>query len=133
MLVCAGDTTPANTAIDRIYEPYGQDQTPVTYILMHLIEDCCTGGHSLLCVQINSLKFSNLQCLQYLLCLFSTSIVINYFIYQQFHGLHVNMHITRKLGRYNKGFHFMTKLLEVMVLPTLYKAVYILSFVEGAS
>ena len=49
MLVCAGDTTPANTAIDRIYEPYGQDQT-VTYILMHLINDCCTGGHSLLCV-----------------------------------------------------------------------------------
>ena len=48
MLVGAG-YTPANTAIDRIYEPYGQDQT-VTYILMHLIQDCCTGGHSLLCV-----------------------------------------------------------------------------------
>jgi len=31
-----------------------------------------------------------------------------------------------------KGFHFMTKLVEVMVLPTLYKAVYVLSIVEGA-
>ena len=32
-----------------------------------------------------------------------------------------------------RGFHSMTKLLEVMVLPTLYKAVYTTRFVEGAS
>ena len=31
-----------------------------------------------------------------------------------------------------KGSHIMTKLVEVMVLPTLYKAVYVLSIVEGA-
>ena len=45
MLVRAGYT--AHTAIDRIYETYGQDKT-VTYILMQMIRDRRTGGHSLL-------------------------------------------------------------------------------------
>ena len=40
--------------------------------------------------------------------------------------------LLENLGRYNKGFHYMTKLLKVMVLLTLvYKAVYIVaSFFE---
>ena len=46
MLVRASYTA-HHRAIDRIYEAYGQDET-VTYILMHMIRDCCTGGHSLL-------------------------------------------------------------------------------------
>jgi hypothetical protein len=45
MLVRAGYT--AHTAIERIYEASGQDER-VTYILMHMIQDHRTGGHSLL-------------------------------------------------------------------------------------